>query len=139
MYSTHLSNFSQIQHFAGVGTHHHNGVGEKTIQTLMSIATTMMLHSAIRWPEVSDPSLWPMAVQYATYLYGKVPDPSPEMISSPRHDESNESSMTFMFGDVHSMFWTRQSLMERNFHVRNEELLGESLWVSAQIMQALFP
>ena len=25
--------------------------------------------------KVSDPSLWPMAVQYATYLYNKVPDP----------------------------------------------------------------
>ena len=33
-----------------------------------------MLHSAIHWPEVSDPSIWPMAVQYATYLYNKVPD-----------------------------------------------------------------
>ena len=36
-----------------------------------------MLHSAaIHWPEVSDLSLWPMAVQYATYLYNKVPDSS---------------------------------------------------------------
>ena len=42
----------------------------------MSIARTMMLHSVIHWPEVSDPSMWPMAVQYATYLYNKVPDPS---------------------------------------------------------------
>ena len=70
-----LSNFSQIQCFAGVGAHHHNGVAEKAIQTIMSIARTMMLHSAIHGPEVSDPSLWPMAVQYAAYLYNKVPDP----------------------------------------------------------------
>ena len=75
-YAAHLSNFSQIQHFVGVGAHHHNGVAEKAIQTIISIARHMMLPSAIHWPEVSDPSLWPMAVQYATYLYNKVPDPS---------------------------------------------------------------
>ena len=75
-YAAHLSNFSQIQQFAGVGTHHHNGVAKKAIQTIMSIARTMMLHSAIHWPEVSDPFLLPMAVQYTTNLYNKVPDPS---------------------------------------------------------------
>ena len=42
----------------------------------LSIARTMMLHSAIHWPEISDPSLWPMVVQCVTYLYNKVPDPS---------------------------------------------------------------
>ena len=75
-YTAHLSNFSKIQQFSGVGAHHHNGVAEKAIQTTMSIPRTMMLHSAIHWPEVSDPSLWPMAVQYATYLYNKNLDPS---------------------------------------------------------------
>ena len=75
-YAAHLSNFSQIQCFAGVGAHHHNGVAEKAIQTIMAIARTMMLHSAIHWPEISNSFLWPMAVQYATYLYNKVPDPS---------------------------------------------------------------
>ena len=46
-YAAHLSNFSQIQQFAGVGAHHHNGVAEKAIQTIMSIATTMMHHPDI--------------------------------------------------------------------------------------------
>ena len=78
-YTAHLSNFSQIQQFAGVGAHHHNGVAKKAIQAIMSIARTMMLHSAKHWSEVSDPSLWPMAVQYATYLYNKVPDPSTDL------------------------------------------------------------
>ena len=74
--AAHLSNFSQIQHFAGVGAHHHNAVAAKAIQTIMSVARTMMLHSAIHWPEVSDASLWPMADPYATYLYNKVSVPS---------------------------------------------------------------
>ena len=75
-YTAHLSNFFKIQQFAGVHSHHHKGVAEKAIKTIMPIARSMMLHSAIHWPEVSHPSLWPMAVQYATYIFNKVPDPS---------------------------------------------------------------
>jgi hypothetical protein len=33
----------------------------------------MMLHSAIHWPDVADPCLWPMAVQHATFLYNHMP------------------------------------------------------------------
>ena len=66
-----LSLFEQIVRFAGVGAHHHNGNGnaERSIQRIMSIARTMMLHSAIHWPDVTDASLWPMAVQHAVFLH----------------------------------------------------------------------
>lgn len=40
----------------------------------MSIARTMMLHSAIHWPEVADPTLWPMAVNHAVYLHNHMPN-----------------------------------------------------------------
>jgi hypothetical protein len=33
-----MSIFKQIQHFAGVGAHHHNGIAEHNIQTVMSMA-----------------------------------------------------------------------------------------------------
>jgi hypothetical protein len=33
-----------------------------------------MMHCAIHWPEVSDPSLWPMAVQHAAYLFNRMPN-----------------------------------------------------------------
>ena len=33
----------------------------------------MMLHAGIHWPEQADPSLWPMAVQQAVFLYNHVP------------------------------------------------------------------
>ena len=39
----------------------------------MSMARTMMLHASIHWPEMSDPSLWPMAVAHAVFLYNHVP------------------------------------------------------------------
>ena len=35
--------------------------------------TSMMLHSAIHWPEMGDQVLWPMAVAHAIYIYNHVP------------------------------------------------------------------
>ena len=69
-----LSKFSQVIRFAGVGAHHHNGVAERSIQTIMSIARTMMLHSAIHWPDVADTTLWPMAVSHAVFLHNHMPN-----------------------------------------------------------------
>lgn len=70
-----LSTFRQTLNFAGVGAHHHNGVAERGIQTIMSMSRTILLHAAIRWPDVSDPQLWPMAVDHAVYVYNRIPDP----------------------------------------------------------------
>ena len=73
-YTDTLRNFSQLYKFAGVGVHHHAGVTERAIQTIMSIARTkMMLHAAIHWPEMADTALWPMAVSHAAYLHNHIP------------------------------------------------------------------
>jgi hypothetical protein len=55
-------------HFSGVGAHHQNGIAERAIQTVTNRARTMMLHAFLHWPEQTDVSLWPMALQYATHL-----------------------------------------------------------------------
>lgn len=68
-----LAEFKQTVRFAGVGAHHHNGVAERNIQSIMCMARTMMLHAAIRWPETADTSLWPMAVDYAVYVHNHLP------------------------------------------------------------------
>ena len=75
-YRIHLENFTQVTQLAGVGAHHHNGVAERSIQTVMSIARTMMLHAAIHWSEVADARLWPLAVQHAALLYNQMPNES---------------------------------------------------------------
>ena len=59
-----------------MGSHHQNGHAERHIGTIMSVARTMMLYAAIHWPEMVDPSLWPMAVQHAVFLFNHLPDPS---------------------------------------------------------------
>ena len=74
-FATALTAFCQITHFAGVGAHPQNGVAERGIQTIMSMAHTIMLHATICWPDVHQPKLWPMAVDYATWVYNHTPDP----------------------------------------------------------------
>ena len=69
----HLSSFHQVSKLAGVGAHHHNAQAERAIRTIMSIARTMMIHSGIHWPDVADPTLWPMAVKHACFLFNHVP------------------------------------------------------------------
>ena len=56
-----------------MGGHHHNGVAERAIRTITSMARTMMLHQGIHWPEMADPQLWPMAVKHAVHVYNHVP------------------------------------------------------------------
>ena len=141
-YMAHLRQFSQISRFAGVGAHHHNGVAEQAIQTIMSIAQTMMLHAAIHWPDMADPSLWPMAVQHAVFLHNHVPSPSTglcPMIYSPRLDGLKPSSMTSMCGVVQSTCWTRPSLMARSFPAGRPGPTVKSSWASAPSIPAPSP
>ena len=67
---------AQVTQLAGVGAHHDNGVAERSIQNMMSIARTMMLHAAIHWSEVANAQLWPFAVQNAALLYNQMPNKS---------------------------------------------------------------
>ena len=67
-FTEHLGTLKQVVKFAGVGAHHHNGHAERAIQTIMSIAWSRMLHSAVHWPDVADATLWPMAVSHAVFL-----------------------------------------------------------------------
>ena len=61
--------------FAGVGAHHHNGVAERSIRTIMTIARTMLIHRSIHWPQVSTNVLWPLAVMHAVHLVNHIPNP----------------------------------------------------------------
>ncbi len=74
-FSKNLASFQQVMRFAGDGAHHHNGIAERNIRTIMASARTMMLHSAIHWPDVADPTLWPLAVKHAVFLVNHMPDP----------------------------------------------------------------
>ena len=73
-YTEHLLMFGQVNSFAGVGAHHHNGIAERSIQTIMSCARTMMMHQSMHWPEVASQNLWPLAVDHAVFLFNHMPN-----------------------------------------------------------------
>ena len=60
--------------YCGVNAHHKNGVAERSIRTVSEIARSMMLHSAMKWKDGIDSTYWPLAVQYATYIYNHFPN-----------------------------------------------------------------
>jgi hypothetical protein len=72
-YVANIANNFQSIRFSGPGAHHQNGVAERNIGNIFAIARTMLIHAVIRWPEVIEPILWPMAVQYSCWLYNHVP------------------------------------------------------------------
>ena len=72
----HLEQQGQVQLHSGAGSHHMNGKAERAIRTIMAMARVMMLHSAVHWPDVSDPTLWPLAVKHAVWIHNRLPQPS---------------------------------------------------------------
>ena len=59
--------------FSGVGGHHHNGVAENAIKTTIRSARTSMIHSALRWPEMTAKELWPLALSHTVWLHNNTP------------------------------------------------------------------
>jgi hypothetical protein len=68
-----LSDRKQTIKFSGVGAHHQNGIAERAIRTVSESARAMILHAAIHWPEAVTIDLWPFAVDYAVYLWNRMP------------------------------------------------------------------
>ena len=41
----------------------------------MVITRTLFIHSSIHWPKMSDPTMWPMVVRQAVWIYNHTPNP----------------------------------------------------------------
>ena len=65
----------QTQSFSGVGAQHQNAEAERAIQTVMYMARSFMVHAAMHWNSdgADDLSLWGFAVDYAAWLYNRIP------------------------------------------------------------------
>ena len=68
-----LENDNQYLSLSGVGAHHQNGVAERAIGTVQSMARSMLLHVRLMWPEQFDAALWPFAFDYAVHIYNHMP------------------------------------------------------------------
>ena len=69
----HLQKKGQPLTLSGVGAKHQNGIAERAQQTVVNKARSMMQHAYLHWPEQFSPSLWPMALDYACWLYNHTP------------------------------------------------------------------
>jgi hypothetical protein len=59
--------------YSGVGAHRRNGIAESAIQIISNMSRTMMLHATIRWPDMMNSTLWPLSMEYATYIHNHTP------------------------------------------------------------------
>ena len=107
----HLQTFHQKITYAGTGAHHHNGIAERAIQTVMSCARTMLLHAAIHWPEAANTQLWPLAVHHAMYLYNSMPHNETGL--SPNDLFTRTKHPSKRFSDLHPLFCPAYALDKR--------------------------
>ena len=69
-----LKNQQKIRFF-GAGASHQNGAAERAIKTVVTMERTMLMHAVLRCPEDTlSTDLWPMAMDYALWVYNKTPD-----------------------------------------------------------------
>ena len=68
-----LNKFKQTIQFSPVGGHHHNGVSERSIRTITTCARAMIIHALIHNPTEVELELWPFAMEYAVFLWNKMP------------------------------------------------------------------
>ena len=72
-FESHLNEFKQTIRHSSVGGHHSNGIAERNISTVLSIARAMLHHQAIHWPDVANVELWPLAVLHAVHILNRIP------------------------------------------------------------------
>ena len=60
-----LKNQQKIS-FSGAGASHKNGASERAIKTVVTMASTMLMHATLRFPEETfSTDIWPMAMDCA--------------------------------------------------------------------------
>ena len=61
--------------FSGAGASHQNGAAECAIKTVVTITRNMLMHADLRYTEDTlSTDLWPMAMEYAVWVYNRTPD-----------------------------------------------------------------
>ncbi len=88
--------------FSGVGAHHQNGVAERNIKTISQWVRANLLHAAFHWHEHANIKLWPQAVDYATWVFNRLPSIdtglSPNELWSQSRNTSHDLRRTHPFG-----------------------------------------
>ena len=61
--------------FSGAGYSHQNGAAERAINTVVTMARTILIHAALRFPEDTFfTDICPVAMDYDLWVYNQIPD-----------------------------------------------------------------
>jgi hypothetical protein len=69
----HIYETHQLIKFCVTNAHNQNGVAEISINTIINMDRSMILHDSTHWKDGSDASPWPQSVTYANHVYDRTP------------------------------------------------------------------
>eukprot|EP00956_Cyclotella_meneghiniana_P023352 scaffold45380_cov85-Cyclotella_meneghiniana.AAC.1 len=75
-FQEHCNGLGQKLSYSGVGAHLQNGVAERSIGTVCRLAHANLIHLLLHWPDQCRIYLWPFAMNYAVWIYNRIPNPS---------------------------------------------------------------
>ena len=87
--------------FSGVGGHHQNGVAENGIKTISQWARANLIYLSLHWGEKDTIRLWPMALEYAIWVFNRLPSMSgftPDEIWHKVRSDHDELLRAHVFG-----------------------------------------
>ncbi len=88
--------------FSGVGAKLQNGIAVRNIKTVAQWARANMLHLATHWPQFASPKYWPQAIDYAVWVFNRLPNIetgiAPNEVWSSVCSPSSELLQTHVFG-----------------------------------------
>jgi hypothetical protein len=73
-FKDHVAAMDQEINLCGVGAHPQNGVAKRAIRTVTEMARAMLLHTVLHWPNETDLSLWPFAMDQAIFVWNHLPN-----------------------------------------------------------------
>eukprot|EP00956_Cyclotella_meneghiniana_P033004 scaffold92723_cov40-Cyclotella_meneghiniana.AAC.1 len=75
-FKDHCEHQKQKLSFCGVGAHHQNGIAEINIKTVCNLARANLIHLMLMWPEKCNVNLWTLAINYAVWIFNRLPKAS---------------------------------------------------------------
>ena len=69
----HCKKSKQALTYAAVNAHHQNGITEREIRELQSMARTMLIHASKQWHNCITANLWPYALRHASNMINDAP------------------------------------------------------------------
>ncbi len=101
-FKEHCTQQHQKYLFSGIGAKHQNGISKRNIKTVAQWVHTNMLHVATHWPQHANSKYWPQAVNYAAWVFNRLPNMessiAPNKIWSGVRSPSSELSCAHVFG-----------------------------------------